>query len=101
MERVATVCADAGRHSVSPGDNDTPERVNVLGVGVSAITMADALALIDRWIATGAKRNVCVTGVHGVMESQIDPALREIHNGAGLVTPDGMPLVWFSWLRGH
>jgi N-acetylglucosaminyldiphosphoundecaprenol N-acetyl-beta-D-mannosaminyltransferase len=35
------------------------------------------------------------------MESQADPALRDIHNRAGLVTPDGMPLVWVSWLRGH
>ena len=35
------------------------------------------------------------------MESQRDPALRDIHNRAGLVTPDGMPLVWLSWLHGH
>jgi len=75
--------------------------VNVLGVGVSAITMGDALTAIDRWIATAARQYVCVTGVHGVMESQSDPALREIHNRAGLVTPDGMPLVWVSRLRGH
>jgi len=75
--------------------------VNVLGVGVSAITMGDALTAIDRWIATGARHYVCVTGVHGVMESQSDPALREIHNHAGLVTPDGMPLVWVSRFRGH
>jgi N-acetylglucosaminyldiphosphoundecaprenol N-acetyl-beta-D-mannosaminyltransferase len=34
------------------------------------------------------------------MESQRDEALRWIHNTAGLVTPDGMPLVWLSWLRG-
>jgi len=86
---------------VSALESDPPERVNVLGVGVSAINIADALALIDRWIATGAHRYVCVTGVHGVMESQRDPALRDIHNRAGLVTPDGMPLVWLSWLHGH
>ena len=78
-----------------------PERVNVLGVGVSAITMQHALAFIDRWIATEVRRYVCVTGVHGVMESQADPALRAIHNAAGLVTPDGMPLVWLARLRGH
>lgn len=81
--------------------SEIPHLVNVLGVGVSAITMADALALIDRWIATGVTRYVCVTGVHGVMESQSDPGLRDIHNSAGLVTPDGMPLVWLSRLRGH
>jgi N-acetylglucosaminyldiphosphoundecaprenol N-acetyl-beta-D-mannosaminyltransferase len=96
---------DRSRHvthdDVSALETDPPERVNVLGVGVSAITMADALALIDAWIATGANRYVCVTGVHGVMESQRDPALRDIHNRAGLVTPDGMPLVWLSWLNGH
>ena len=86
---------------VSIVEPDAPQRVNVLGVGVSAITMADALATIDRWIATRAPQYVCVTGVHGVMESQVDPSLRDIHNQAGLVTPDGMPLVWVSRLRGH
>ena len=101
MEPIAASRAEVGRQDVSPLEIDTPERVNVLGVGVSAITMADAWALIDRWIATGRHCYVCVTGVHGVMESQSDPALREIHNCAGLVTPDGMPLVWMSWLRGH
>jgi N-acetylglucosaminyldiphosphoundecaprenol N-acetyl-beta-D-mannosaminyltransferase len=80
---------------------DTPRRVNVLGVGVSAITMADTLATIDQWIGTRVPRYVCVTGVHGVMESQADPSLRDIHNRAGLVTPDGMPMVWIAWLRGH
>jgi N-acetylglucosaminyldiphosphoundecaprenol N-acetyl-beta-D-mannosaminyltransferase len=44
---------------------------------------------------------VCVTGVHGVMECQSDPDLRQIHNAAGMVTPDGMPLVWLSKLMGQ
>ena len=75
-------------------------RVDILGVGVSAINMDDALEVIDEWITTGVRRYVCITGVHGVMESQRDEALRRIHNGAGLVTPDGMPLVWLSKWRG-
>ena len=77
------------------------ERVNVLGVGVSAIDMTQALDTIERWIAQREPQYVCVTGVHGIMESQRDEALRRIHNRAGLVTPDGMPLVWLSWLNGH
>jgi N-acetylglucosaminyldiphosphoundecaprenol N-acetyl-beta-D-mannosaminyltransferase len=36
-----------------------------------------------------------------VMESKRDKQLRRIHNDAGLVTPDGMPLVWLSRLHGH
>jgi len=68
---------------------------------VSAIDMTQALDTIDRWIAQREPQYVCVTGVHGIMESQRDEALRRIHNRASLVTPDGMPLVWLSWLNGH
>ena len=75
-------------------------RVDVLGVGVSAINMDIAIDVIDRWITSGTRHYVCITGVHGVMESQRDEALRRIHNEAGLVTPDGMPLVWLSRWRG-
>ncbi len=78
----------------------TPPRVNILGVGVSAINMTMALEIIDGWIAHRESHYVCVTGVHGVMESQRDENLRRIHNQAGLVTPDGMPLVWLSRLKG-
>jgi len=78
-----------------------PPRVNILGVGISAINMAMALEIIEGWIARREPHYVCVTGVHGVMESQRDRQLRRIHNQAGLVTPDGMPLVWLSWLKGH
>ena len=35
------------------------------------------------------------------MESQRDDELRRIHETAGLVTPDGMPLVWIAHLLGH
>jgi N-acetylglucosaminyldiphosphoundecaprenol N-acetyl-beta-D-mannosaminyltransferase len=77
-----------------------PTRVNVLGVGVSAINMEMALALCDQWIARREQHYVCVTGVHGVMESQRDPALRATLCRSGLTTPDGMPLVWLSKLHG-
>jgi N-acetylglucosaminyldiphosphoundecaprenol N-acetyl-beta-D-mannosaminyltransferase len=76
-------------------------RVNVLGVGVSAVNIATALATLRHWIATRQCHYVCVTGVHGVMESQRDESIKRIHNRAGLVTPDGMPLVWLSWLAGE
>src|SRR5215813_1892054 len=75
-------------------------RVNILCVGVSAINMEMALLSIDDWISQCEPHYVCVIGVHGVMESQRDEALRRIHNAAGLVTPDGMPLVWLSRLMG-
>ena len=69
-------------------------RVDVLGVGVSAIDMDAALEEIGAWVEHGERHYVCVTGVHGVMESQRDPELKRIHNDSGLTTPDGMPMVW-------
>jgi N-acetylglucosaminyldiphosphoundecaprenol N-acetyl-beta-D-mannosaminyltransferase len=82
-------------------DGTTIARHDILGVHVSALSMAQTLTQIGAWAADGARQYVCVTGVHGVMESHDDPALRAIHNAAGLVTPDGMPLVWLLRAAGH
>jgi N-acetylglucosaminyldiphosphoundecaprenol N-acetyl-beta-D-mannosaminyltransferase len=75
-------------------------RVDVLGVGISAIDPTDALGEVTRWIDDGLQHYVCVTGVHGVMESQGDPELLRIHNESGLTTPDGMPMVWAARMAG-
>ncbi len=80
---------------------DPVTRTNVLGVGISAVNLRSAPEIIDGWIKAGARKYVCVTGVHGVMESQSDDELRGIHNAAGMVTPDGMPMVWLSRWHGH
>ncbi|WCJ58821.1 WecB/TagA/CpsF family glycosyltransferase [Fontisphaera persica] len=76
-------------------------RYNVLGVQLSALNPALARQAILEAVASRRKGYVCVTGVHGVMESQEDPALRDIHNRAFLCTPDGMPMVWLGRRRGH
>ncbi len=77
-----------------------PFRVNVLGVGVSAINLNSALAQVSRALANKDKGYVCVTGVHGVSEAQSDPGFRRILNRAFLCTPDGMPLVWAGRWQG-
>jgi len=76
-------------------------RANVLGVNICAINMDDALATIEEWIAEGTPNYVCIRDVHGVIKSQSDERLMEIHNRAGLVTPDGMPIVWMCRALGH
>ena len=63
--------------------------MDVLGVGVSAVDPDLAIAELSRWIEDDEHHYVCVTGVHGIMESQDDPALLEIHNRSGLTVPDG------------
>lgn len=73
-----------------------PDRINVLGVGVSLVNMDRALDEIEGWVRTGEHTYVCVCSVHGVMECQRSDGLRRIFNSAGMVTPDGMPLVWLA-----
>ena len=60
------------------------ETSNILGVGVNAINMEMAVEQIQNWIDAREQHYVCVTGVHGAMESQRDEHLRQIHNAAGL-----------------
>jgi N-acetylglucosaminyldiphosphoundecaprenol N-acetyl-beta-D-mannosaminyltransferase len=85
----------AGRRLVpAPAVGSRIPRVDVLGVGVSAIDMDRAVAEIAGWVERRERHYVCVTGVHGVMESLRDAELRRIHNHSGLTTPDGMPMVW-------
>jgi len=74
---------------------------NILGVGVSPVNMESAIELISGWIENNKNNYVTVTGVHGVIESWRDKEICEIHNNAGLVVPDGMPLVWISQLKGQ
>jgi N-acetylglucosaminyldiphosphoundecaprenol N-acetyl-beta-D-mannosaminyltransferase len=83
-----------------PGPASLP-RANVLGVGVHAIDMATAVRESERLVASGGKGYVCVTGVHGVMESRLAPHLQAILNRAFLCVPDGMPMVWVGRLQGQ
>jgi N-acetylglucosaminyldiphosphoundecaprenol N-acetyl-beta-D-mannosaminyltransferase len=77
------------------------QRVNILGVGVGAVNMQQALAEIASWIDQRNKTYVVVCPVHTVMLCQRDSNLRHLVNRAGLVTPDGMPLVFLSRWKGH
>jgi N-acetylglucosaminyldiphosphoundecaprenol N-acetyl-beta-D-mannosaminyltransferase len=79
---------------------DAP-RANVLGVHVCASTFDDAIAILGDWVETGRREYVTFTGVHGVMEAQRDDALLKIHNTAGFVACDGMPLVWSCRAAGY
>jgi len=74
--------------------------VNILGVQVSPLNLQTSADQINAWIRTRTPAYVCVTGVHGIMEANRDPQLLAMHNQAGMVTPDGMPLVYLCRLAG-
>jgi N-acetylglucosaminyldiphosphoundecaprenol N-acetyl-beta-D-mannosaminyltransferase len=71
-------------------------RYNVLGVGVSALTLAEAQALIVGARGKKGLGYVCLCTVNGVAEARRDPEFRRIFNESWLTTPDGMPIVWMG-----
>jgi N-acetylglucosaminyldiphosphoundecaprenol N-acetyl-beta-D-mannosaminyltransferase len=73
-----------------------------LGVRIRAVQIPETIALIEQWIAERSEpRYIAFTGIHGMAESLHDPRFREILNRAGLVVPDGMPLVWLGRRHGY
>ncbi|MEJ0094640.1 MAG: WecB/TagA/CpsF family glycosyltransferase [Methylocella sp.] len=61
--------------------------------------METAVEKIIEWIERRQAEYVCVRDVHGVKLAVMDPRLMKIHHEAGMVTPDGMPLVWLAKIR--
>ncbi|CAN2042212.1 N-acetylglucosaminyldiphosphoundecaprenol N-acetyl-beta-D-mannosaminyltransferase [Candidatus Magnetomoraceae bacterium gMMP-15] len=87
--------------TLSEKSSSSNKRVNVLGVGISITNMKMAVENICDLAKQPGRNYICVTGVHGVMESQKNDDLKKIHNSSGLTVPDGMPLVWAGKIYGH
>lgn len=67
---------------------------SILGMRVHATTYDDAVSRISNWARARESRYVCEAPVHMVMESYDCPEYQKCINGADLVTPGGMPIVW-------
>jgi N-acetylglucosaminyldiphosphoundecaprenol N-acetyl-beta-D-mannosaminyltransferase len=80
---------------------EPPAEFQIAGVKINAIRVRDLVAIVNRFIDTGQREYVVLTGAHGIVEMQADAELRLINNQAALVTPDGMPVVWIGRLKGH
>ena len=76
-------------------------RYNVLGVGVSALTLAQATEMVVGVRGRQRVGYVCHVTVHGLSEARRDPAFRQVLNRSWLTAPDGMPLVWLAHRSGH
>ena len=73
----------------------------LLGVQMSIVNLSETVECLLEAVLQKKTGFVCVTGVHGIIESQDDSDLRTILNNAFLCVPDGMPTVWMGRLRGH
>ncbi len=81
---------------VQPIHTAESPRINVLGVGINVVDMSGALQTIEGWIARQEQCYACAVAVSTIMAAFRDDSFKRILNGAGLNTPDGMPMVWLG-----
>ena len=104
MHTLLGVAEQRFERAVARAEDTRPLRVDILGVGVSTLSLPEVVDDVVRWATAPRSKTwphyVCATSVHGLVEAARDSTFRQVLNRAARVTPDGMPLVWFGRLRG-
>jgi N-acetylglucosaminyldiphosphoundecaprenol N-acetyl-beta-D-mannosaminyltransferase len=77
-----------------------PQRFEVQGVGVSAMSFEDAVEMLVRAPLQGRRLRVHFAAVHTLVEAAKSETMRECLAHAEVVAPDGVPLVWYGRLKG-
>jgi N-acetylglucosaminyldiphosphoundecaprenol N-acetyl-beta-D-mannosaminyltransferase len=77
-----------------------PAEVEVLGVRVHRVTMAEAMARVAEFIREDRPHLIVTSDATGVMKCQDDEEFRRIVNGADLVTADGAGVILAARLLG-
>jgi N-acetylglucosaminyldiphosphoundecaprenol N-acetyl-beta-D-mannosaminyltransferase len=76
------------------------ETFRVRGTDVAAVDVFRACDMVGQLAMNARGAYVTVTGAHGIVESARNEQIREVHQQAAMVVPDGMPLVWLGRLLG-
>src|SRR5689334_18085205 len=75
--------------------------IPILGVPFDKVTMSEAIASVERMIASRQPHYLVTPNVDFVVQAQSDVELRRILFDADLVVCDGTPLAWVSRLFNH
>ncbi|MCL4366523.1 WecB/TagA/CpsF family glycosyltransferase, partial [Patescibacteria group bacterium] len=73
-------------------------KVNILGVNIDSVDLAQALALSKEWIAGPDKHYIVTPNLEFILAAQADPEFKRILNNADLAIPDSSSLGFSSWL---
>jgi N-acetylglucosaminyldiphosphoundecaprenol N-acetyl-beta-D-mannosaminyltransferase len=68
---------------------------------IHSMTIDEVLSAVDRRIESGRPGYVVTPNVDHVCRFQRDPEVRAIYRDAFLVLPDGVPILWASYLCGR
>lgn len=67
---------------------------DILGIRVDDVTMDEALAMVDAFIADGGPHQITTVNPEFVVEAQRNAPFRVVLEGADLSLPDGVGLLW-------
>jgi N-acetylglucosaminyldiphosphoundecaprenol N-acetyl-beta-D-mannosaminyltransferase len=76
------------------------DRVEILGCAVDRVSLRSATEKLARLITAGGTHQVIVLPATSIMYGRRDRRFLDICNGASLVLPDGVPLLWASRVLG-
>ena len=79
----------------------SPVVIDILGVPVHAVTMADTLALIEQYMAEPRLHQLATVNPEFVMAAQDDPDFRHVLRAADLCLPDGVGLLFAARRQGR
>lgn len=84
----------------SPASPEAPARIRMMGVELSAVSMAQTLDYIAASIRCGQGGWVVTPNLDIFRRLSVDQEFASLCKGATLLLADGMPLIWASRLRG-
>lgn len=70
-------------------------------VGISSVTMAKTLKLIEDQACEMSPAYICIANAETTVLSQRDSDFCRIQNESLLTVPDGMPLIWYARIKGE
>ena len=77
------------------------EKIDILGVKVDSVTMAQAVAQVEGYMDERKKVLIATANAEMIMRATHDEELKNILNDAALVMPDGAGTVWAAHHLGY
>jgi N-acetylglucosaminyldiphosphoundecaprenol N-acetyl-beta-D-mannosaminyltransferase len=75
-------------------------KVNILGIQVSSITLPSLLNEFKDTIRSNSKASVCITPVNSILAANKNAVVKNIYNNATYTLCDGVPVLWASQFLG-
>jgi N-acetylglucosaminyldiphosphoundecaprenol N-acetyl-beta-D-mannosaminyltransferase len=78
-----------------------PKKIKILNYLISAINNKKLIEIINYYCSSQKKNYICVSAVHGAVESLYNIKYKIAHNNAVIAVPDGRPIYWALKLLGN